>query len=355
MGGGHSARRGASGNGDTCSFGSIARLSRHFAFFKDESAHATGSLKHRLAHSLLLASICDGSVTQGVPLIDASSGSTAVSEAYYAQLLGLDFYAVVPRGLSLSKQKAILQYGGRLKFVEHASSIYPAAKTLAQDIGGHFLDQFTNAERAIDWRRNNIAESIFQQMQDEPAIAWIVMGAGTGGTASTIGRHIRYSGRATRLCVPDVEYSAFYDGWASGDRSATCEAGSRIEGVGRPRVEPSFLPDVVDAMVKIPDAASIAACRFVSDHLGRRVGGSTGANFLGAIWAADQMRKTGQSGSIVTLICDDGDRYADTYFCDDWLNTNDLIIAHFLPMVEAAFGGKMLHPDMFLRQSVRKE
>ena len=108
---------------------------------------------------------------------------------------------------------------------------------------------------------NNIAQSIFDQMRAEqyPEPAWVVMSAGTGGTSATIGRYIRYRNFNTRLCVVDVEHSAFYECFVSGNRQATCLQPSRIEGIGWPRVEPSFVPSVIDHMIKIPDAASIAA------------------------------------------------------------------------------------------------
>ena len=60
-------------------------------YLKDESTHPTGSLKHRLARSLFLYGICNGSILEGTTIIEASSGSTAVSEAYFARLLGLAF------------------------------------------------------------------------------------------------------------------------------------------------------------------------------------------------------------------------------------------------------------------------
>ncbi|KAA8970512.1 MAG: PLP-dependent cysteine synthase family protein, partial [Mycobacterium sp.] len=94
---------------------------------------------------------------------------------------------------------------------------------------------------------------------------------------------------------------------------------SRIEGIGRPRVEPSFLPGVVDAMVSVPDAASIAAARHASAVLGRRVGASTGTNLWGAFGLIAEMVSQGRPGSVVTLLADSGDRYADTYFCDEWV------------------------------------
>lgn len=65
-------------------------------YLKDESTHPTGSLKHRLARSLFLYGLCNGWIKEGTTIIESSSGSTAVSEAYFARLLGLPFIAVMP-------------------------------------------------------------------------------------------------------------------------------------------------------------------------------------------------------------------------------------------------------------------
>ena len=93
---------------------------------------------------------------------------------------------------------------------------------------------------------NNIAETIFKQLEAEraPHPAWIIVSAGTGGTSATIGRFLHYHGAKTKLCVADPENSVFYDAWCSGDRSITLTKGSLVEGIGRPRVEESFLSQV---------------------------------------------------------------------------------------------------------------
>ncbi len=220
-------------------------------YLKDESVHPTGSLKHRLARSLFLYGLCNGWIREGTTLTEASSGSTAVSEAYFARLLGLPFVAVMPASTSQEKIDLIEFHGGRCHLVDDPATMYDEARRLAEETGGHYLDQFTYAERATDWRgNNNIAESIFEQLSQErhPVPAWVVVGAGTGGTSATIGRYVRYQRHDTRVCVVDPENSAFFPGWTTGDASAT-GAGSRIEGIGRPRVEPSFVASVVDRMI----------------------------------------------------------------------------------------------------------
>ncbi|MDM4141040.1 MULTISPECIES: PLP-dependent cysteine synthase family protein [Mycobacterium] len=296
-------------------------------YLKDETTHITGSLKHRLARSLFLYALCNGWIDEGTTVVEASSGSTAVSEAYFAALLGLPFVAVMPAATSTSKVALIEAQGGRCHFVQSSSEVYAEAQRVAGETGGHYLDQFTNAERATDWRgNNNIAESIFEQMREEeyPVPEWIVVGAGTGGTSATIGRYIRYRRHATRLCVVDPENSAFFPAFAEDRDDVVLPTSSRIEGIGRPRVEPSFLPGVVDRMLAVPDAASIAAARHVSAVLGRRVGPSTGTNLWGAFGLLAEMVAEGRSGSVVTLLADSGDRYRDTYFSDEWVTAQGL-------------------------------
>jgi len=299
-------------------------------YLKDESTHPSGSLKHRLARSLFLYGLCNGWINKDTPIIEASSGSTAVSEAYFARLLGLRFIAVMPKSTSQQKIDQIAFYGGESHLVDHSGQIYEESQRLARELGGHYMDQFTYAERATDWRgNNNIAESIFDQLKREPhpIPRWIIVGAGTGGTSSTIGRYIRYGrslGQGCELCVADPENSVFYDGYETGDCSVTNSKGSRVEGIGRPRVEPSFNPTVVDRMYRIPDAASFAALYYLKKHLGRRCGGSTGTNLIATLSLISEMKKAGQTGSVVTLLCDGGDRYCDTYYNPDWLKAQNI-------------------------------
>jgi cysteine synthase A len=306
-------------------------------YLKDESTHPTGSLKHRLARSLFLYALCNGWIVEGTPVIEASSGSTAVSEAYFARMLGLSFIAVMPRTTSAGKVELIERQGGRCHFIDEPSQLYAESHRLAAELGGHFMDQFTHAERATDWRgNNNIAESIFEQMalEPHPVPEWVVVGAGTGGTSATIGRFIRYRQLRTRLAVVDPEHSVFFTAWRDTLPALTASRGSRIEGIGRPRVEPSFVGQVIDRMVKVPDAASLATIRAVEPILGRRIGGSTGTNLWGAFQIIAEMRAAGRAGSVVTLLCDGGERYANTYYDDEWVAKQGMDLTPHTEIVE---------------------
>jgi cysteine synthase A len=311
-------------------------------YFKDESAHPTGSLKHRLARSLFLYALCNGRLREGQTVVDASSGSTAISEGWFARLLGLPFIAVMPACTAPGKIADVKAIGGICDLVEDADEVHARAAWHAAR-GACHLDQFGLAERATDWRgNNNIAESIIAQMarEPDPEPAWIVCGAGTGGTSATIGRYLRYRGLSTRLCVAEPAGSAFVRGWRTRDPQARASQPTLIEGIGRPRVEPGFVFEVVDETIEVSDADSIAAAWQLETLFGRRYGGSSGTSLVACLRLAAGMRARGEHGSIVSLLCDRGERYEQTLFDREWLRTRDIDLAAALDRVASGLAGR---------------
>ncbi|HZX81095.1 MAG TPA: pyridoxal-phosphate dependent enzyme [Lysobacter sp.] len=295
-------------------------------YFKDEASHPSGSLKHRLARSLYLFALCNGRLAEGQAVVDASSGSTAISEAWFARLLGLRFTAVMPASTAPDKVRNVRALGGDCELVDDPASVRARAAALAGH-GACFLDQFGLAEQATDWRgNNNIAESIVAQLGAEahPQPAWIVCGAGTGGTSATIARYLRYRGLPTRLCVAEPTGGAFAMGWSSRDRRAMATRASLIEGIARPCVEPGFLFELVDAVIEVDDVDSIAAAWLLRDIVGGWYGGSSGTNLVACLRLAEAMRARGERGSIVSLLADRGERYAQSLFDRDWLASRGL-------------------------------
>ncbi|CAM5433778.1 hypothetical protein SANTM175S_04185 [Streptomyces antimycoticus] len=175
-------------------------------YLKDESTHPTGSLKHRLARSLFLYGLCNGWIRPGKPVIEASSGSTAVSEAYFAKLIGVPFIAVMPRTTSREKCRLIEFHGGQCHFMGRpADECTRESAALAAESGGHYMDQFTYAEQGhgLAWqqqhRRVDLSADAVMERYPEPA--WVVATAGTGGTSATLARYVHYMQYDTRVCA----------------------------------------------------------------------------------------------------------------------------------------------------------
>ncbi|HEY4389549.1 MAG TPA: hypothetical protein VGN34_34340, partial [Ktedonobacteraceae bacterium] len=130
----------------------------------------------------------------------------------------------------------------------------------------------------------------------------------------------------TQVCVVDPEKSVYYDYYQTHNEQLTVQGGSGVEGIGRPQVEPSFLPSIIDRMEKVPNAASYAAIHVLEEIVGKRYGGSTGTNFYGACLLMAEMERLQQRGSIVIIGCDAGELYRDTYYNAQWLSENGIDI-----------------------------
>jgi cysteine synthase A len=99
-------------------------------------------------------------------------------------------------------------------------------------------------------------------------------------------------------------------------------------------VEPSFIPELIDRMCRVPDAASIAAAHLLSELIGRRVGGSTGTNLVGAVQLLHELEVRGEPGTVATLICDSGHRYAHSYYNPEWLRREGLDVERWRTLLE---------------------
>jgi cysteine synthase A len=268
-----------------------------------------------------------GDIRQDTTVVEATAGNTAVATAYFAQLIGVPFVAVVPGRTSPAKRGRIERYGGSCHAFDPPAAIYDEAARLAAEVGGHYLDHLAAAKHAEDWRaEDSVGAALLAQVaaaEGSPP-AWVVVGVGTGATSATLGSHLRYHGCPTRLAAVDPEHSAYWPSWVTGYPGYGTGMPSRIEGIGRPRMEPSFVPAVIDHMIQVPDAASVAAMRHLHELAGLHAGPSTGTNLWGVWQLIAGMVAEGRRGSVVSLMCDAGDRYAGSYYNADWLRARNL-------------------------------
>lgn len=292
------------------------RMGRTELLLKDETVLPTASTKHRTVAAMFCHAIASGRITRNTQVVTATAGPVAVAAAHFATLLNLPFTTIVP---ARTPPAALERIKGRWQKAEQPpSALQQEAQALADRWGAHFLDHFTAAEPAVAAWPPTIADELFSQLPEPPQ--WIVVGAGTGATSAAIGRHIRREGLPTKLAVADPENSAYFPAWATGAHDYGTGMPTRIPGIGRPRVEPGFQPGVVDLVIPVPDAASIAALHWLHDQ-GINAGPSTGTN----LWAIHHLTtKMTQPGPITTIIPDSGDPYVNTHLNAEWLRANDL-------------------------------
>ncbi|MEU8710252.1 pyridoxal-phosphate dependent enzyme [Streptomyces sp. NPDC048565] len=290
-------------------------------YLKDESRRPTGSLKHGPARDLLLDALRAREIGPGTSLFEATSGNMAVAQAHFARLLELPYTAVVPGKTGAAKRQRIEAQGGRCHPFDPPLAVYGKARSLAEESGGHCLDHLERVGGAVDWSGPaSLGAQILGDLEKagEPEPAWIVVGVGSGATSAAVGRYLRRRGVGTRLAVVDPENSAYFAGWAADFPGYTTGMPSRIEGIGRPRVEPAFDPSVVDLVIPVPDAASVAAMRHLHAITGLMAGPSSGSCLWGAFQVLDSMRREGTRGPVVMVVGDGGETYRDSYYDDAW-------------------------------------
>jgi cysteine synthase A len=88
-------------------------------------------------------------------------------------------------------------------------------------------------------------------------------------------------------------------------------------------------------MMRVPDAASLATVWWLESVLGRKCGGSTGTNLFGALQIVAEMLRAGEAGSVVTMICDPGERYLDSYYDRGWLEAEGLVLEPYIAQLES--------------------
>jgi cysteine synthase A len=311
------------------------RVGRTEIALKDETALPTGSTKHRTVAAMFCHAITNGEITETTQVITATAGPVAIAAAHFATLLNLRSTALVPAKTAEEVLARIEKEGGRWQRAEQPpAALQQEAQALADRWGAHFLDHFAAAEPAVTAWPPTIADELFTQLPEPPQ--WIVVGAGTGATATAVGRHIHKEGLPTKLAVVDPENSAYFPAWATGARDYGTGMPSRIPGIGRPRVEPGFHPGVVDLVIPVPDAATAAALLWLHER-GINAGPATGTS----VWGIHHLTTTmNERGPLATIITDSGDPYRTTHLNREWLNANGLDPAPYEPELDQAGGAQ---------------
>lgn len=287
---------------------------------KAEYLNPGGSSKDRIALAIVREAEASGALLPGGTLVEATAGSTGVSLALVARACGHRCLLVAADDASPEKLRLIRALGATLEVVKPAAIANPdakenVAKRRAAELGRGSIccDQFENLANMRAHGAAGTGREIWEQTRGR--VDAFVMGAGTGGTLAGVSTYLKSRKPSVRAYLADPPGSALHHRVAHGvlyapqqqERTARRHRYDTImEGVGCDRVTRNFAAASIDGSFQVPDEESVAMARHLLQAEGLFVGGSSGMNCAAAVHAA---RELGPGHTIVTILCDGGQRY----------------------------------------------
>lgn len=292
-------------------------------FLKLESHNPAGSIKDRIALSMIDAAEREGKLKPGGTLVEATAGNTGLGLALVASQKGYKLVLVIPDKMSQEKIFHLKALGVEVVMtrsdvgIGHPEYYQDMAKRIAAERGGLYVNQFENPHNPITHERSTGPE-IWQQM--EHRIDAMVVGVGSGGTLTGLGRYFRKMSPHTEMILADPKGSILAPLVNDG---ITIEAGSwLVEGIGEDFVPINCNLDFVAQAYTITDAESIATARDVLKHEGIICGSSSGTLIAAAL---RYCRAQTTPKRVATLVCDSGNKYLSKIYNSYWLDDQGFI------------------------------
>ena len=282
---------------------------------KCEHLNPGGSVKDRIALTIVDDAEARGALRPGATLVEATAGNTGVGLALVAASRGYRLVCVLPEKMSVDKRVALSSLGARVVITPNAPPAHPdnfrnVAKRLADDNGWFLTDQFSNPANVTAHELTTGAEIVEQTGGDVGAF---VAGAGTGGTITGVGRALRAAASRARVVLADPVGSSLA-AWVHTGRLGP-DGTYAVEGIGGSEVPANLHRDVIDAAESVSDEESFAMVRRLVREEGLLVGGSAGTNVVAALRVAARADVT---GPVVTVLPDSWDRYRAKAWMQGW-------------------------------------
>jgi cysteine synthase len=275
-------------------------------FAKCEHLNPGGSVKDRIAKAIVEDAESRGLLSPGMTLIEATAGNTGMGLAIVAACRGYKLVCVMPEKMSVDKRAALQAMGAELVITANEpptseKNFQQVARRLAKEHGWFLTDQFCNPANVEVHRLTTGAEIL---AQCAGGIGTFVVGAGTGGTISGVGRALKDADPSTAVVLADPEGSSLAQWIATGTLGASGDYA--VEGIGSSIVADNLHRDVIDSAITISDAESFAMVKRLVREEGLLVGGSAGTNVAAAL----RLAASGTvMGPVVTVLPDSWDRY----------------------------------------------
>ncbi|RDI52798.1 PLP-dependent cysteine synthase family protein [Nocardia mexicana] len=286
---------------------------------KLEQFNPTGAAKIRMAREMVLDAERRGLLSDGGHIIESTSGNTGLGLAVVAAERGYRFTAVVDHHACKDKLRAMQAMGAELVFVADDgddSLATSAREDLAEAMAAarpdaYFTEQHNNDANALGYYA--VAEEL---LSDLGRVDILLSAVGTGGSLFGTARRLRELGCRPQVIGVEPVGSIAFGGpggpyWQSGTGTPPgATVGTAVD------------YSLLDEGVKVSDVEAFAAARAVAKKLGLLIGGSAGGSVHAGLTRLEQFPP---GSTVVTIVCDGGEKYLDTVFDEDWMNDRDLL------------------------------
>ncbi|HKM92798.1 MAG TPA: cysteine synthase A [Prolixibacteraceae bacterium] len=279
-------------------------------YVKLESMNPGGSVKDRLALAMVNAGERDGLINSETTIIEPTSGNTGIGLAMMCAVRGYKLVLVMPESMSSERRAILKAYGAQLYLTPASGGMKASiakAKELAAEISNSFIPMQFENEANVDFHRETTAPEIWADTEGKIDI--FVAGAGTGGTITGVAQGLKKLNPQVKAIVVEPTDSPVISGGQPGPH--------KIQGIGAGFIPKVLNMSVVDGVFLVPNDKAFEFARRLTIEEGIFSGISSGANVYAALEIAKRPENKGKT--IVTIICDTGERYLSTplYYSDD--------------------------------------
>jgi cysteine synthase A len=270
---------------------------------KLESQNPAGSVKDRIALSMIKAAEEQGKITDGTTVIEPTSGNTGIGLAFICAARGHRLILAMPESMSIERRKLLKLFGAELVLTPAekgmAGAVEQAEKLVAENPNSFMPQQFKNPANP-QIHRETTAKEILNDTDGQVDI--LVAGVGTGGTLTGCGEVLKASNENLKVFAVEPKDSPVLSGGNPGPH--------KIQGIGAGFVPDVLNKDIIDDIIQVANEDAFETARQLALKEGILCGISSGANVWAAILLSQKPENEGKV--IVTFVCDTGERYIST-------------------------------------------
>ena len=300
---------------------------------KAEFMNPGGSVKDRAAIAIIEDAEERGDLRPGGLIVEGTAGNTGIGLTMVGNAKGYTSVIVMPETQSQEKKDVLRIFGADLRLVPAKPYKDPRnyvrySETLAKELsethpnGVIWANQFDNTANYMGHYRTTGPE-IWRQTDGK--IDGFTCAVGSGGTIAGVGRYLKEQNEKVQIALSDPDGSALYNHYVNGELKA--EGNSISEGIGQGRITANLAEAPIDTAYRLSDADALPIIFDLMRDEGLYLGGSTAINIAGAMAMAREM---GPGHTIVTILCDSGQRYQSKVWNPDFLRSKSLPVPSWL-------------------------